>query len=325
MSTISYEPCVFPPIPPVITGQPVTALLDEPQLNRKAGWPQKQAQKQEQNRETILLTHLPQVRLIAENIRSRIRFPIEVDDLIGYGVLGLMKAVERFDPSRGILLKTYAEHRIRGAILDGLRGMDWVSRSIRQKEREYQEKLHWAGDPSVHSEAEEFQEKAGPKTGGRGYSPPTLPVQIVYAGWNLEDLEDMVEKAHLQEAGSKSANNPSTLFEHKEMRTRLARAISHLPRRNRKLLYLYYYRELSMKQIGRSLKVHESRVSQLHALTIERLRYILAGPRKTKHLTVAKDKKSSQQPPGKPSKYRVTACRSSSVSTPMVSVGVSAR
>ena len=321
MSTIPNEPCVFPPIPPVITSQPVTALIDEPQPIRKAGWPQAQ----EQDRETILLTHLPQVRLIAENIRSRIRFPIEVDDLIGYGVLGLMKAVERFDPSRGILLKTYAEHRIRGAILDGLRGMDWVSRSIRQKEREYQEKLHRAGDPSVHSEAEEFQEKAGPQTRGRGYSPTAPPVQIIYAGWKLEDLEDMVEKAHLQEAGSKSANNPSTLFEHKEMRTRLARAISHLPRRNRKLLYLYYYRELSMKQIGRSLKVHESRVSQLHALTIERLRNILAGPCKTKHLTVAKDKKSVQQPPGKPSKYRVTACRSSSVSTPMVSVGVSAR
>lgn len=322
MSTIPYEPCVFPPIPPVITGQPVTALLDEPQLIRRtAGWPKEQAQ--EQDRETILLTHLPQVRLIAENIRSRIRFPIEVDDLIGYGVLGLMKAMERFDPSRGILLKTYAEHRIRGAILDGLRGMDWVSRSIRQKEREYQEKLHRAGDPSANSEAEEFQENAGAKTGGRGYTQPTLPVQIVYAGWKLEDLEDMVEKAHLQEAGSKSTNNPSTLFEHKEMRCRLAHAISHLPRRNRKLLYLYYYRELSMKEIGQNLKVHESRVSQLHAMTIDRLRNALAD-RKTS-LTVTQNKKSPQQPLRKLSKYRATACRSSSVSTPMVSVGVSAR
>ena len=155
------------------------------------------------------------MRLIAENIRSRIRFPIEVDDLIGYGVLGLMKAVERFDPSRGILLKTYAEHRIRGAILDGLRGMDWVSRSMRQKEREYKEKLHRAGDPSTNSEAEHLQEKAGPQTGGRGYSPPTLPVQIVYAGWKLEDLEDMIETAHLQEAGSKRANNTTTIIEHK--------------------------------------------------------------------------------------------------------------
>ena len=318
MSTIPHEPCVFLPIPPVVTSQLVTARLDEPQLIRKAGWPQKQ------DRETILLMHLPQVRLIAENIRGHLLFPIEIDDLIGYGVLGLMKAVERFDPSRGILLKTYAEHRIRGAILDGLRGMDWVSRSIRQKEREYQEKLHRAGDPSVNSEAEELQEKAGLKTGGRGYSPPAPPVQIIYAGWNLEDLGEMVEKAHLQEAGSKSANNPSTLFEHKEMRCRLARAISHLPRRNRKLLYLYYYRELSMKEIGRNLKVHESRVSQLHAMTIDRLRNALTG-HKTKRLTVIPDKKSPQQPLRKLSKYRATACKSSSVSTPMVSVGVSAR
>jgi len=286
MSTIPYEPCVFPPILPVITGQSAPTLLDEPQPIRKADWPL------ERDRETILLTHLPQVRLIAKNIRSRINFPIEIDDLVGYGVLGLMKAMERFDPSRGILLKTYAEHRIRGAILDGLRGMDWVSRSIRQKEREYQEKLHQAGDPSANSETEDLQGNAGPKTGGREYSSRTLPVQIVYAGWKLEDLEDMVEKAHLQEAGSKSTNNPSTLFDHKEMRCRLARAISHLPRRNRKLLYLYYYKELSMKEIGRNLKVHESRVSQLHALTIERLRNVLAGPRKTKHLTVTKIKKA---------------------------------
>ena len=326
MSTIPYEPCVFPPIPPVITSQPVTALLDEPQLIRKTGWPQaqKQAQEHEQDRETILLMHLPQVRLIAKNIRGRLRFPVEIDELIGYGVLGLMKAMERFDPSRGILLKTYAEHRIRGAILDGLRGMDWVSRSIRQKEREYQDKLHRKDDPSANSEAEEIQETAGPKTGGRGYSPPAPPVQIIYAGWKLEDLEDMVEKAHLQEAGSKSTNNPSTLFEHKEMRCRLAHAISHLPRRNRKLLYLYYYREFSMKEIGQNLKVHESRVSQLHAMTIDRLRNALAD-RKTKRLTVTQNLKSPQQPLRKLSKYRATACRSSSVSTPMVSVGVSAR
>ena len=96
-----------------------------------------------QERERLILLHLPQVRLVAETMRSRLGFAAELSDLIGYGVIGLVRAVDRFDPSRGFLLKTYAEHRIRGAILDGLRGMDWLSRSPSRikKERKYQEKI----------------------------------------------------------------------------------------------------------------------------------------------------------------------------------------
>src|SRR5690349_20325868 len=87
--------------------------------------------------EQVLIEHLPQVRLIARGLWGRTRFYVELDDLIGYGMLGLMDAVRKFDPSRGVLLKTYAEHRIRGAILDGLRAMDWLSRSARRDAKAY--------------------------------------------------------------------------------------------------------------------------------------------------------------------------------------------
>src|SRR3989304_735366 len=102
---------------------------------------------------------------------------------MGYGVIGLLKAIERFDPSRGILLKTYAEHRIRGAILDGLRGMDWLSRSARQKERLYQQNLYDSQQPSAAPPSSKADKTTSPL--------PERPYtcELIYAGTNLEDFE----------------------------------------------------------------------------------------------------------------------------------------
>jgi RNA polymerase sigma factor for flagellar operon FliA len=207
-------------------------------------------------REEMLLQHMPQVRLVARSIWDRVRFAVELDDLVGYGMIGLANAVDRFDPTRGILLKTYAEHRIRGAILDGLRRMDWLPRSARQRERQQR-------PPAAPAAA------------------ATKPycMETVFAGGNLSDLEQLIDSRRPRYSSATGDNTPESVCERQERFDRLAEALAALPPRHKRVIQFYYGRELSMKQIGVALRVHESRVSQLHAAAIQRLRrHLQADP-----------------------------------------------
>jgi RNA polymerase sigma factor for flagellar operon FliA len=208
------------------------------------------------DRQRLLLLHLPQVRLVAKSIWDRMRFAVDLEDLVGYGVLGLVDAVDRFDPSRGILLKTYAEHRIRGAILDGLRGMDWLPRSARQRER--------------------LRRRQDAASASAPVEPPRM--ESVFPGGNLTDLEKLAESRSCRADGLPAHASPEALYETKERGERLREAVAHLPRRHRQVIELYYKREMSMKQIGAVLHVHESRVSQLHASALRCLRRFLSRP-----------------------------------------------
>ncbi|MBI1955479.1 MAG: sigma-70 family RNA polymerase sigma factor [Acidobacteria bacterium] len=273
----------------------------------------------EQEREKLLLAHLPQVRLIAEKIRERSRFSLDLDDLMGYGVIGLLKAIERFDASRGILLKTYAEYRIRGAILDGLRGMDWLSRSARQKKRLSQQDLFNSQRSSAAQQSPE-SDKATPA------APAWFAAtELIYVGTNLEEMEKLSERLGLRPTEGWFSENPETLYQREEDRQRVAAALAHLSWRHRQVMQLYYHAELSMKQIAQILNVHESRVSQIHRLALRRLRKFLTDGEQVCRPRHNRGRKSISQPRTcKLSKYRITARRSSSVSTPMVSSAVSA-
>ena len=278
------------------------------------------AQILEQEREKLLLAHLPQVRLIAENIRERSRFSTDLDDLMGYGVIGLLKAIERFDPSRGILLKTYAEHRIRGAILDGLRSMDWLSRSARQKKRLSQQDLFNSQQSSAAQQSLE-SDKATPAAPAAWFA----TTELIYVGTNLEEMEKLSERLGLRQTEGWFSENPETMYQREENRQRVAAALAHLSWRHRQVMQLYYHGELNMKQIAQILNVHESRVSQVHSLALRRLRKILTDGKQALKTGLSRQQKTSCQPrPPKLSKYRTTARRSSSVSTPMVSSAVSA-
>lgn len=275
------------------------------------------------NPESLLVSHLPQVRLVAEAIHERLRFRTELDDLIGFGVLGLLQAIERFDSSRGVLLKTYAEHRIRGAILDGLRNLDWLPRHARQQQRRDQEARYQTEDSQTASLP--AVAPSSRKPGNPGAASPRPLMEILYAGANLEALEKVSQKAGLRNLLGATQEDPETLYQRKEMREKMVRAIVHLPRRHREIIHLYYHQELSMKQIAERLRVHESRVSQLHAWALERLRRSLAGAlvRKAAVPPLRKNGRA-HRPAGPSSKYFLTASQSSSVSTPMVSSAVSA-
>lgn len=281
-------------------------------------------------RERLLLLHLPQVRLVAETLRARLRFAMELDDLVSYGVIGLLRAIERYDPGRGVLLKTYAEHRIRGAMLDGVRAMDWMPRSARQKERRHQESVaRWEAAQALSSSL------PGERMAARGCqkvqplprpAPPCMVrMEVIYAGADLGHLERLSQQAGLRGLLGELGDDPEIGYQREEMRAKLRRAVSCLPQRHRAVIQLRYQSEWSMKRIGQMLRVHESRVSQLHAAAIKRLRIALSPDyaNASRKAGAAGRPSGETQPPAKTSKYFVTAAQSSSVSTPIVSSAVS--
>jgi len=223
-------------------------------------------------RERLLLEQLPQVKYIAKRIHDRLPPHILLEDLIHAGILGLIEAIQRFDPARHVELKSYAKHRIQGAILDSLRDLDWGPRPLRRKARrieEAQQKLRarLGYSPSESQLAEElgmsldkFQHLEG-QLGG-------LDLRSLQAETMKEGSEHGVSSL----SQTTAPEDPFLLCLRSEMTELLARAIEELPGRERQLLALYYYKELKMKEAGTVLGIGEARVSQLHSATITRLR-----------------------------------------------------
>jgi RNA polymerase sigma factor for flagellar operon FliA len=220
-------------------------------------------------RENLITSHLSKVKYIADRMAAKLPPSVEWDDLYGAGVIGLIDAVERFDASRGIAFTTFAEMRVRGAILDNLRSLDWASRNTRKRSREIQ---------AAYSKIE--QEKGASATEEEVAA--HLKISLAELRENLQDLRglsvlDLDEKD--EETGlsaidtiSDSAANALEELEFNQTKKNLAKAIDKLPERERQVVALYYLEELNMKEIGEVLGVSESRVSQLRTQAIVRLR-----------------------------------------------------
>lgn len=225
-------------------------------------------------RERLILEHAPMIKYIANRIASRLPSHVDVDDLINSGVIGLIDALEKFDPSRGIKFKSYAESRIRGAILDNLRSLDWVSRSVRRKSRlleqtfsDLEKKL---GRPATEEEVAEVMgvdlEDLLKMMG------EVSSVSLVYLDEVLNDDSGDKEQTLAEYLSNPDEEDPYSLLAIQEIKESLAEGIDALPEKERLVLSLYYYEELTMKEIGKVLDVTESRVSQLHTQAILRLR-----------------------------------------------------
>lgn len=220
-------------------------------------------------REALITAHLGKVKYIADRFAAKLPPSVEREDLYGAGVIGLIDAVERFDASRGIAFTTFAEMRVRGAILDNLRSLDWASRQTRRRAREIQ---------TAFAEAEqEF---------GRAATEEEVAAKMRISlselrenlqdmrGLRLETLDARDEETGLSlaETISDAKSSQHDDFEKGEQRRLLAEAIENLPPRERQVVALYYVEELTMKEIGEVLSVTESRVSQLRTQAIIRLR-----------------------------------------------------
>ncbi len=223
-------------------------------------------------RERLLTDHLPEVRYIAQRIHERLPVQIPLEDLVHAGIIGLIEAVDRFDPSKHTQLGTFAKFRIRGAILDSLRALDWSPRSLRKRTRAIEEanRSLVAELGRAPSEAELAEKLSMPLADFHH-----LLTEL--NGLNLGSL-DSPSEGDSQDEGN-YAYQPNAFGEdpyftclREEVKSILTEAIGILAEKERQVVSLYYFEELSMKEVGAVLDIGESRVSQIHTLAIVRLR-----------------------------------------------------
>ena len=226
-------------------------------------------------RDALINETLPLIKHIAHRVATRLPSNIEMRDLINAGVLGLIDAIEKFEPERNVKFKTYAEVRIRGAILDSLRDLDWAPRSLRKKsknlEKIYSDLSQKLGRPATD---EEVSEAMGEDIESFHALVDQLHGLTIGSFENLNDSDD--SENYINYYPDDGSNDPYTKFESNELTLLLAEAIEELPEKERLVLSLYYYEEFTMREIGALLGVNESRVSQLHTKATLRLRGRLA-------------------------------------------------
>ena len=227
-----------------------------------------------ENQEEVIKRYSPMIKYVANRIAMRLPPHIEVDDLISVGVLGLMDAITKYDSSRGAKFKTYAEFRVRGAILDELRSLDWVPRSIRQKASQVDKVVQ--GLQAKLRRQPEDEEVAKEMGLSLDQSHETLNETKSIPIFSLEDLgiakESGDQQSLLDCLAGKADADPQTQVRLVELKEIIAKAIDALPEKERLMVSLYYYEELTMKEIGAVLDITESRVSQIHSKAVYRLR-----------------------------------------------------
>ena len=231
-----------------------------------------------QQREQLLMEHLPTVRYLARRIHERLPQHVELDDLVSAGVVGLIDAFGKFDHGKKVQFKSYAQFRIRGAILDSLRTLDWSPRELRRKGRAVEEAVRTLTQTLGRAPAE--QEIAAAMTLSlAGYQQLLGELKGLEIGsLHMERSEDSGDEELAYIPGAPE-DDPLFRCLKGEMKQRLVDAIEDLPEKERMVLTLYYYEELTMKEIGLTLGVVESRVSQIHSSAVVRLRASLAGLR----------------------------------------------
>jgi RNA polymerase sigma factor for flagellar operon FliA len=229
-------------------------------------------------KQQIVLEHTPLIRYIVNRIAARLPSHVDLEDLHNTGVIGLMDAIEKFDPNRDCKFKTYAEFRVNGAILDQLRSLDWVPRSVRQKGRQL-EKAYEDCEQRLGRAAtqDEVAESLG------------IELEELHSLTNQASGVSMVRMDHVRSGDDSDAPLPGDIFEDPSSQNpfawvearqdgeALGQCIAQLPEREKLVITLYYYEDLSMKEIGAVLGITESRVCQIHAKSVAHLRLRLSG------------------------------------------------
>lgn len=228
-------------------------------------------------REKIIIEYASLVKIVAGKLSIYLGFNVEYDDLVGYGTFGLIDAIDKFDYEKGVKFETYASLRIRGAILDQIRRMDWLPRTVRQKQKKIDaaynkieaETGRLATEAEIAKELEISMDELD-----------TWQSQTKAAG--LLSLDDYMEQGneggiHAVTDGMEEYHQPDRIYEKQELKELLLESLETLTEKEKKVILLYYYEELTLKEISVVLEVSESRISQLHTKAIQKLRLKLGA------------------------------------------------
>ena len=226
-------------------------------------------------REQIIIDYAPLVKLVAGRLNMYLGYNVEYEDLVSYGIFGLIDAIDKFDMSKDVKFETYASLRIRGSILDQIRKMDWIPRTVRQKQKKIDEAIKaietrtgkTAGDDEIAAELGLSEDEL-------------LTWQSQLKVTNVVSLNEYVEQGTepvMETRGNSHFAQPEELVEQNELKEMLEKAMEQLTEKESRVILLYYYEEMTLKEISRVLSVSESRVSQLHTKALSKMQKIMGS------------------------------------------------
>ena len=224
-------------------------------------------------RDRVVLEHLPLVRAIAVRVHENLPVHVDLDDLVHAGILGLFDAASKFNPEKQVVFSSYAKHRIKGAILDSLRQLDWASRDLRRRHKQVEAVTRDLAAELQRNPTEiEIAGKLGIEVDRwRQMMVDLRNVGLISASTRANDQEDLPAP----DFPSKPETQPDNMCSHEQLRSVLGVAMKTLPERYQKVVTLYYTNEMTMKEIGGVLGINESRVSQIHKAALEKMQVVL--------------------------------------------------
>lgn len=220
-------------------------------------------------REELIMEYVSLVKLVAGRLAIYLGSNVEYDDLVSYGIFGLIDAIDKFDYGKGIKFETYASLRIRGSILDQIRKMDWIPRSVRQKQK------------SITEASKKLEALKGPNYSDADMAKELGISEEEYDTWmqqtnvtNISSLDDFMEQGNDVKASAHHGTgvNPENRILKEELKSQLTEALSMLTEKEKTVVLLYYYEDLTLKEISRVMEVSESRISQLHSKALTKMR-----------------------------------------------------
>lgn len=224
-------------------------------------------------REQIIIEYVPLVKIVAGRLAIYLGSNVEYDELVSYGIFGLIDAIDKFDYGKGIKFETYASLRIRGSILDQIRKLDWIPRSVRQKQK------------AIDAAMKKLEATIGPNYTDDDMARELGVSEEEYINWvgqtnisNISSLEDFMDQGNEVRSSTNPSylrNEPENVVEEQELKEILAEALESLTEKEKKVVLLYYYEELTLKEISNVMEVSESRVSQLHSKALKKMKTYL--------------------------------------------------
>ncbi len=244
--------------------------MDE--TGRKKLWEEYAKTRSPEIREKIILEYAPLVKVVAGRLSMYLGYNVEYEDLVSYGVFGLIDAIDKFDFLKDVKFETYASLRIRGAILDQIRKMDWIPRTIRQKQKKIDAVIRDI-ETRCGRNATDDEIAEGLGISGEEY----LDWQSQMKVTNVVSLNEFLEQGsevpnEASRTKSEQFDSPEEVLERDELKKKLAESLEVLTEKERKVIVLYYYEELTLKEISSILEVSESRISQLHTRALQKMK-----------------------------------------------------